>query len=373
MKAELFLQVLLSIIILAVGFIGIVSAAPGPVDNGLPLTIGIGGSTTSTTTTTPQVTNINNPSNINFQIVARDENGLSKQLNVSLYDDVGHTFLNSTQFTGLGYLYSPTSLADFEFTHDNNNLDVNVNGLNLTGMGGTLSNILVQNSNPLITNYTVYRSYRVELPSTFNYNGIVLKINLADLNGVNYNNLAVFRCGTYNSAASVCSDPTGWVSVPITVNSNSHFVTLSINHFSVYSVAGSTNGTSQTTTTTTTTPTQSTTTSSTQTTTYSAPPASNPAPASSGSSSSGGGGGGGGSAPAVCVLSNVDYNHKNFNSNHNNSTSNCAKHHGKCDRCFAEISINWLVWICRPDQSTCLGWRSDRSCSSGRNSMVRLL
>lgn len=282
MKSEI--VVLFSLLTLGL-FTSLVAA--DVIETGLPITISIGNpSSTTTTSTAPQNITIDNPANVNFQIVARDENGQSKQLNITLYDNVGHDFLNSSQFIGLGYLFSPTSLTDFEFDFDNKNLDVVVNGLNLTNMDGTSSQITIQNTNPQITNFTVYKAYKVELPASFSYNNIVLKIHLADLSDINYNNITIYRCGNYNSVTNICSD--SWVipSQTLSVDPTNKIVSLTIDHFSVYAV-GSGSGSSSSSTTTTTSQTQTTTT----TTTYSAPPANNPPAQNLGGNSGGGGGG----------------------------------------------------------------------------------
>jgi hypothetical protein len=284
MKSEII--VLFSLLTLAL-FTSLVAA--DVIETGLPITISIGNPTSTTTTTTaPQNITVDNPANVNFQIVARDENGQSKQLNITLYDNVGHDFLNSSNFIGLGYLFSPTSLADFEFDFDNKNLDVVVTGLNLTNMDGTSSQITIQNTNPQITSFTVYKAYKVELPASFSYSNIVLKISLADLSDVNYNNITIYRCGNYNSVTNICSD--NWVipSQTLSVDSTNKIVSLTIDHFSVYAV-GSGSGSSSSSTTTTTSQTQTTT--YTTTTTYSAPPANNP-PAQNSVGNPGGGGGG---------------------------------------------------------------------------------
>jgi hypothetical protein len=262
-------------------FAGLVAA--DVIETGFPVTITIGNpSSTTTTSTAPQNITIDNPANINFQIVARDENGQSKQLNVTLYDNVGHDFLNSSQFIGLGYLFSPTSLTDLEFDFDNKNLDAVVTGLNLTNMDGSSSQITLQKTSPQITSFTLYKAYKVELPASFSYNTITLKISLADISDVNYNNITIYRCGNYNSVTNICSD--SWVipSQTLSVDSTNKIISITIDHFSVYAV-GSGSGSSSSTTTTT-----SQTTTYTTTTTYSAPPANNPPAQNSGGNSGGG-------------------------------------------------------------------------------------
>lgn len=285
MKSELLLAVSLCATIL-LSFL----VAADPIQNPFGATVTIGSpGTTTTTTTTP--TPINNPASITFQIIARDSTGQSQQVNVSLYDDVNHHFLNNSQFVGLQNIFSPTSNADFELNYDNQNLDVMVNGLNVTTLGNTPSSITVENSNPQITNFTLYRAYHVELPwdSTI-FNSITLKINLAGISNVNYTNLAVFRCGNYNIFTNVCSDSGGWQVQTISVDQANHFVTLNINHFSIYAVGSSTGVQSPTTST------SSASTTSSSTSTYIPTSTSSAAASSSSNSGSSGGGGGGGAA-----------------------------------------------------------------------------
>jgi hypothetical protein len=288
MKSEIIF--LFSLIVSGIFIASIVaSVSNNPVPGGgAGATIIVGNpSTTSTTTQGPQNITINNPMNVSFQLVARDGYGQSQNLNVTLYDDVGHDFLNNSQVPGVGYLYSPTSLADFEFTYDSNNLDVMVKGLNMTGLDGSSPQITIQSANPQISGITLYRAYKVELPSSFAFNSITLAISLNGVNGViNYNNITVYRCGNYNLVTNVCNDASGWQAQTISVDSANQRVTLNINHFSVYAV-GSGSGSSQISTTTTTTS-QTTVTTSTSSAAVYNPPVSNPV-----SSNSGGGGGGG--------------------------------------------------------------------------------
>jgi hypothetical protein len=285
MKPEIVVLFSLLGIVLFASFV-----AADVIETGFPVTITIGGLTSSTTSTTTSTSiTIDNPSNVNFQIVARDENGQSKQMNVTLYDNIGHDFLNNTQFIGLGYLFSPTSLTDFEFDFDNRNLDVMVNGLSLASMDGTSSQITIQKTNPQITSFSVYKAYKVELPSSFSYSTITLKISLADLTDVNYNNITIYRCGNYNSVTNICTD--GWV-VPqqtITVDSTHKLIFLTIDHFSVYAVGSGSGSTSTVTTTTS------------QTTTYTSTSTSSVAPVTNPSVQNSGGGGGGGAynSPSV--------------------------------------------------------------------------
>jgi hypothetical protein len=287
MKSELLLVVSLCATILLS-----VLAAADPIQNPFGATVTIGNPGTTTTTTTTPIP-VSNPSSITFQIIARDSTGQSQQVNVSLYDTVNHNFLNSSQFVGLGNVFSSTSNADFELNYDNQNLDVMVNGLNVTTLGNTPSSITVENSNPQITNFTLYRAYHVELPwNATLFNTITLKINLAGLSNVNYNNIGVYRCGNYNIITNICSDSGGWQAQTISVDQTHQIVSLNINHFSVYAVgSGSVSQSSISTTTTTT--------SQTATTSTSSAPASSSSSSNLGSSvggSSSGGGGGGGAA-----------------------------------------------------------------------------
>ena len=275
-------EVVALVSLLALGLFTFLVAADDAIPTGLPVTITIGNNQTNTSM--PQNTTISNPANISFSF------NTNKQINVTFYDHVGHKFLNNSIIIGHGDLFSPSSLIDLEITHDSNNLYILVNSLNLTNLDGTTTQITVQVQNPQIPNVTVYKAYQVELPSQFSYNNIFLRINLGNVSNVNYSNISVYRCGNYVS--NNCLD--GWVSQPISVDLTNKFVSLNINHFSVYAVgSGSGNSNVQTTTTSTTT----TTSASTSTSTY-IPPASNSnsVSTSSGGNSGGGTGGGGGGA-----------------------------------------------------------------------------
>jgi hypothetical protein len=283
MKSEIALLFSLLTLGLIIGAV----LATDPIETGVGATITIG-MPSSTTTSTSAPISIDNPANITFRLYGKDEIFNQYQtLNITLYDNVGGEFLNSTQVTSPSYLFSPSSLVDLEFTY-NSNLDVRVNGLNLTNLNGASSQMLVtpiQSSNAQIPGVTVYRVYKVELPTTFSFNSILLKINLADISGINYNNITVYRCASYVIASNTCSD--GWVAQTVNVDSANKFVLLNINHFSVYAVGSGSGGTTSQTTTTTSTITSTTSTSN--------PPASNPAPVSS----DGGGGGGAAFIPPV--------------------------------------------------------------------------
>ena len=306
MEAKLFAGIIETIfgisLILTVLFTSLVAA--DVIDTGLGATITIGNPTTTTTTSAPPVNiTIDNPANITFSLVAYDGSQY-QQINMTLYDNVGHDFLNSTQIRNPVDIFSPTSIADFQFDYDNKNLDVLVYGLNLTSANGITSQnggpirILVNKPMTSIPGVTIYKAYRVELPSQFsNYSSIILKIKLADASGVNYNNITVYRCGNFNSING-CLDSGGWQPQTSSVDSANQLVSLAINRFSVYAVGGGgTASATSTTTTTQTTSTTSQTTSSTSTTTTassdsSSSSSSSGSSSSSSSSSSGGGGGG---------------------------------------------------------------------------------
>lgn len=278
MKSELLTFSLCATILL-----GVFLVAADPIQNTFGATVTIGSPGNTATTTTSQAP-INNPANLQLQILARDSSSTSQQLNVSLYDHVNHHFLNNTPFLGLGSIYSPTSLSDFEIGFDSQNLDIMVSGLNMTNISTGISQITIENSNPSIQNFQLYRAYHVELPwNPSSYSSIKLTISLAGVSNVNYGSIIVYRCGNYNIITNVCSDSNGWQPQTISVDSANQVVTLNINHFSVYAV-GSGSGSSQVSTTTTS---QTTVTTSTSSTSVYNPPASNPV-----SSNSGGGGGG---------------------------------------------------------------------------------
>lgn len=286
--------------LLTIGFLAAYVLAD-PVQTGFPVTITIGNPTTTTTTTTAA---INNPANISFQINAKDGSGQSQPVNVTLYDDANHHYLNNSQFVGFKSLYSPTSLSDFEIGFDNQNLDILVNGLNMNPLSGQISQITVETSHPTnITNFTYYRGYHVELPwDSTTYSSITLTISLAGVSGVNYNNIVVYRCGSYNLFTTVCSDSGGWQPQTISVNQAKQQVSLNINHFSYYAVGYSSSQVSPTTSTSSTSSTSSATTSSTSTSTSSyTAPVSNNNPSSSG----GGGGGGAINLPATTTTSSA--------------------------------------------------------------------
>lgn len=282
-------ELLLIFSVLALGLLAILVTADPISSTGLPVTITIG-LPSSTTTESPQNTTINNPANISFQIGARDSTGQSQPLNVSLYDGVNHHFLNNSNFVGYNSLFSPTSLADFEIDYDNQNLDVLVNGLQMDALNSSLSQITIENSQPQISNFTLYRAYHVELPwNSSSYNSITLSISLAGISNINYSSIVVYRCESYSIITNVCSDSGGWAPQTISVNSANNVVSLNINHFSVYAV-GSSNSVAQTASTTTTT---------TTTTATSSAPATNSGSSSSGSSGSSSSGGGGGALPPL--------------------------------------------------------------------------
>ena len=258
--------------------------------SGVPITFVIGGGTSTTTTTT---TTISNPANISFTLYATDGTTHYQQIYVTMHDGVTHGALNSNPVTVSQptTLISPTSLADFEFTYDSGNLDVLVNGLNINNLNGTtaqnaLSVVVAKPASLQVSGTTPFKAYRVELPSNFSYNSITLTIGLSDVSGVNYNNISVVSCSSYNSISSACNDSNGWVAQSITADSAHQLVTLNINHFSYYAVVPGTSSQTQTTTTTTTTSSSTSTTTTSTTVQNSA--------SSSGSSSGGGGGGGGG-------------------------------------------------------------------------------
>lgn len=258
--------------------------------SGVPLTIVAGSGQTATTTTS--TISINNLANINFALYATDGTTVYQRLNITLYDAVSGSALNSSQVSFATPLFSPTSLANMELS-DNSNLDVMINGLNMNSLNGTTAqnapNIIVAKVNPQISNVVVFKAYRVELPSNFSYNTILLTIRLGDTSGVDYNNVTVYRCGTFDQNSGVCTDSTGWVAQAATPDQAHQLIQLNINHFSVYAVGSGSSSTSSTQTTTTTTQTQTQTSSSTST--YTPPQSNNNLVQASSSGSSGGGGG----------------------------------------------------------------------------------
>ena len=329
---------------LALLFFASLAVAQNVIENPFDVTVIIGGGGSTTTTTIPANITIDNPANINFNIVARTYNGQSQNVIVTLYDHVGHDFLNTSQFTGLGYLFSPSSIIDFELSYDNRNLDMMVNNFNITNMDGLSPQITIQKVNTQIPGFNIYRAYKVELPTNFNYNDILLKIKLADVSGVNYGNITVYRCVNYDMVNNNC--PSGWENVNPTISTDlaNQLISFDINHFSVYVIGNYGNASS--TTTTTTVPSGSTTTTVPITTTTTIQATTTTVKSSSGGGPSGGDGnlGGGFNLPPLDISTTTTTTETGITASSNSTTSTTNKNQSALTGMFTNISnTNYLI------------------------------
>jgi hypothetical protein len=197
-----------------------------------------------------------------FQLNVTNGRGEGKQINMKLFRAGSQSLLSGGTISTNGSVASPFGLADMQFDFDNQNLNVVINGLNVSQLANSESEIVLDKPPVAINGIFVYRVYHVKLPSNFIYSNITISFQYGDTAAINDNNLKFYRCGDFNTDTNSCN--TNWeILTPTTIDSGHKIISLNINGFSVYALGEQAPQGSITTTTTTST----TTTSSTATTT----------------------------------------------------------------------------------------------------------
>jgi hypothetical protein len=162
------------------------------------------------------------------------------------------TVLNSSSINGLGSLSLTDQNVDLDFEFDNSKFIFLAKDVDVNKIGSKINKLIVDKPNPNVPNFNVYKAYRVELPSDFNFSTILLKIKYSDVTVINESNITVYKCSSFNSLTNSCNG--NWTKItPITIDVNNKIVSLEITSFSVYALGEQSATTTTTTITTTTT------------------------------------------------------------------------------------------------------------------------
>lgn len=148
---------------------------------------------------------------------------------VTLYHPGTSTTISSKTITGLGSITSTNSTVDMKIEYDNSKMSALVKSLSLTGLSGQQS-IIIDNVNPSASNINIYRAYRVELPSSFSYTGVTLKMKFNDLPYNSQSTLSIYKCADYNTASNTCN--TDWVKLGTSFIGD--YAKVDLTSFSVY-------------------------------------------------------------------------------------------------------------------------------------------
>jgi hypothetical protein len=170
---------------------------------------------------------------VNFQLNITNGAGSNRQLIVTLLSAGTADVINTTTIDGYGSVSSLENVVDFKFEYDNSNLNVIVKNLNLTNLNSKVSSIIVDKPTPTIPNTSVYKAYKVELPSYFVYSSILLAVNYNGVTVNNENNLRFYKCSSFDTTTNTCSE--NWMEITsVTRNTTSKTISTEINSFSVY-------------------------------------------------------------------------------------------------------------------------------------------
>ncbi|MDI6826210.1 MAG: hypothetical protein QMD36_03390 [Candidatus Aenigmarchaeota archaeon] len=181
------------------------------------------------------------------KLVLNITNGLggTRSAKITLYIPGTSTIVNTSTINGYGTIHSSNSTVDFMMEFDSSILIVLLKSLNLTKLSGT-SQIIIDVVPTSIPNVSLIKAYKISIPSTFSFTGIILKIKYSTLSFGNEQGLAIYKCGSYNDLTNVCND--NWVKISATRDTVNDIISAELSSFSVYAL-----GESQQTTTTTTT------------------------------------------------------------------------------------------------------------------------
>jgi len=176
----------------------------------------------------------------NFVLRAKGHDDAAKQLTLTLFSPgtTNNPIFTST-FTDNSTISSPLPIADGKIDFDNSYLSISLAGLNVTKLSNAgTSNITIErlSSTVTISGAAVGKSYLVELPSSFSFTSLVLKVGYMDMTVGNQTALVLYRCANFNFATNSCSS--GWeLKQNVTVDTNAKTVSLPLTGFSVYSLA----------------------------------------------------------------------------------------------------------------------------------------
>jgi len=174
-------------------------------------------------------------------------NGTGKPISamIKLYEPGTSNVANTSTINGYGVISSPNATVDFNLEYDSI-LNILIRNLGLTGLTGTL-NIILDKVSTTIPNTTMIKAYKVST-SLSSFSG-VLKFKYSGLTVGNEQNLAMYKCSSYNSTSNTCNG--AWVIQSTVKDTANDVVSTEITSFSVY-VLGESQITTTTTSTTTT-------------------------------------------------------------------------------------------------------------------------
>jgi hypothetical protein len=190
-----------------------------------------------------------------FNLNLTDLEGIDQAASIKLYKPSSKNLINTFEVTGNATLSCDDALVDFEIDFEDSDLNILAKNLTVVPLTATTSNVIIEHVDPDVPDFMMYRAYKIELPGSFKFKNVDLKIKYGDLPVDNENNLVLKRCGNFDVNAGTCLE--NWTDVNETINTTGKYVVATLSGFSVYGIGESEN--TETTTTTTTTPTTSTT------------------------------------------------------------------------------------------------------------------
>lgn len=189
-----------------------------------------------------------------FKLEIKDHSGNDGDLLFSAFTPGSTNNPILTQsFHGNTTIVSALPIVDAQLDYDNSYLSILTKGTNLTKIKSAGSaKIIIEKVNANVPGATVYKTYIVELPNSYNFTSIILKIRYSDVTVTNESQLVFYRCANYNFATNNCDS--GWeLKANVTRNAPGKYVSLELSGFSAYALAEQGTGSTTTTTSTSTT------------------------------------------------------------------------------------------------------------------------
>ena len=176
----------------------------------------------------------------NFVMRARGHDDSDEHLTVTFFSPgTTNNPVVTSDFSGNSSMASPLPIVDATMDYDDSYLDISMKNVNVTSLqvAGTINLTIDKiNASVPISGVKVYKTYLVELPSSFLFDSLVLKVRYSDVGVTNESNLVLYRCGTYNFATGNCDS--GWeLKSNVTRDTSGKIISLQLTGFSAYALA----------------------------------------------------------------------------------------------------------------------------------------